>query len=120
MQEKYALIDLEEEKKKGNKWIFGKFHNEESNYFSDEIEIGYVTANKYIKDQLHYHTHTQEYYVVMRGEMEIRVDEEILKVLSGQMVLIRPFTPHMIIQTSIDTGILLIKSPPGMNDKVIL
>lgn len=121
MSEEYTLIDLEEKRQNGYKWIFGPFRPEGSMEHSEVIEIGYVNLPEVENtDQLHFHTRSEEYYLLLSGHMQIRVGESTVGVSEGQVLLVRPNVPHLILEVQPDTRILLVKAPPGPNDKTIV
>ena len=121
MSKDYALVDLEEKRQNGCKWIFGPFQPEGSDEHSKLIEIGYVNLQEVEKtDRLHFHTHCEEYYVLLDGHMQIQVGKSILEVSKGQILLIRPHVPHLILGVQPGTRILLVKVPPGQDDKTIV
>jgi mannose-6-phosphate isomerase-like protein (cupin superfamily) len=114
----YTLVDLEDERQKGHKWLFGPFLPEVSCKYTEAVEIGYVNLQEVEKtDRLHLHTKTEEYYAVWSGYMKIRVGDEVVEVSEGQILLVRPNIPHLILEVQPATRILLIKTPPGPNDK---
>lgn len=121
MTQQYTKISLEEERANGHKWVFGPYRLEGAETHSSAIEIGYINLDEVEKtDRLHFHTRTEEYYVVMSGHMEIRVGESVVEVSEGQILLVRPSIPHLILEVRPGTRILLIKAPPGPEDKTIV
>lgn len=121
MPQDYTLVDLKKERQNGLKWIFGPFRPEGSNEYSKLIEIGYVNLQEVEKtDQLHFHTNCEEYYVLLDGRMQIQVGESTIEVSKDQILLVRPYVPHLILGVQPGTRILLIKVPPGPNDKTIV
>ena len=118
MTAQYTLIDLENESSRGHKWIFGPFRPEDSDTHSKTAEIGYVNLQEVEKtDRLHFHTNSEEYYLLLSGHMRIKVGEGIVEVSKGQLLLVRPNVSHLILTVQPGTRILLIKAPPGPNDK---
>lgn len=121
MIDQYTLVHLEDERQKGHKWLFGPFLPQASGQYTEVVEIGYVNLQEVEKtDRLHFHTRSQEYYVVLGGHMRIQVGDEVVKVGEGQILLVRPDTPHVILEVRPNTRILLIKAPPAPQDKVVL
>ena len=121
MTAQYTLVDLEEERLEGHKWIFGPFKSEGSSTFSKSIEIGYVNLQEVEKtDRLHLHSNSEEYYLLLSGHMQIKVGEGTVEVSEGQLLLVRPNVSHLILRVQPDTRILLIKAPPGPKDKTII
>lgn len=117
----YAVVDLEEKKRNGCKWILGPFYPEGSDEHSKLIEIGYVDLQEVEKtDRFHFHTHCEEYYVLLDGHMQIQVGKNVIEVSRGQVLLVRPSVPHLILKVQPGTRILLIKVPPGQEDKTII
>jgi len=66
----------------------------------------------------HYHKSMHEYFLVMQGEMEIKVAERVVKLGPGGLVVVEPGETHVILSTSIDAKILLLMPPPVPGDKV--
>lgn len=121
MTEQYTLINLEEERQNGYKWIVGPFQPEGSSRHSKAIEIGYVNLQEVEEtDQLHLHTYTEEYYLLLSGYMRVRVGEGTVEASEGQVLLVRPNVPHLILEVQPGTRVLLIKAPAGPNDKTVL
>ena len=119
--EQWVLVDMEKERLCGHKWIFGPFTPEGSSKHSKSIEIGYISLQEAEKtDQLHFHVNSEEYYLLLSGHMEIKVNKSIVKVAQGELLLVRPHVPHIILKVEPGTRILLIKAPPSQNDKIII
>lgn len=117
----YTLITLEEEYQEGRKWLIGPFLAANSSRYSQLIEIGYTDLQKVDEnDRLHFHSHAEEYYVLLSGQMRIRVGSEEIDVEAGHILLIRPNVAHVILEVQQGTRILLIKVPPGGTDKTVV
>jgi len=63
------------------------------------ISIGY--ANKGI-DQPHWHRQVTEIYLIARGSAELRVDNQIVTLSAGDMILIQPGEVHTFVSSSPD------------------
>jgi len=121
MNTKYTVVNLESERAKGRKWIFGPFRPQEDTTFSATLELGYVNLNEVeTTDQLHFHTTAEEYYVMMSGYMRINVESEIIEVSAGEVLVVRSNTEHLILYVQPNTRILLLKSPASTGDKVVI
>jgi len=121
MPKDYTLVDLEEKRRVGRKWIFGPFQPAGSSEYSKLLEIGYVNLQEVERtERLHFHNHCEEYYVLLDGHMQIQVGESTLEVSKGQILLVRPHVPHLILGVQPGTRILLVKAPPGPDDKTIV
>lgn len=118
---RYALVDFEEERSAGRKWFVGPFEPEDSDTFSHTIEIGYVNLQQVEStDQLHFHSRADEFYLLLKGQMQIEVGEVMLEVFAGQLLRVPPYVPHLIRWVQPGTQIVLIKAPPGLDDKTIV
>ncbi len=42
----------------------------------------------------HYHKDTTEYYIILEGEGELELDEDVVPVKPGDVVMIPPYTRH--------------------------
>ena len=108
----YTLIDLEDERRKGRKWLFGPLLPESSAQHTKAVEIGYVNLREVEgTDALHFHAESEEYYIILRGYIRIQVGDEIIGVSKGQVLLVKPQTHHFILEVEPDTQILLVKAP---------
>jgi mannose-6-phosphate isomerase-like protein (cupin superfamily) len=117
----YTLVDLEQEWRDGRKWFFGPFLPPSSGNYTTALEIGYINLKKVIDtDRLHFHSEAEEYYVVLGGRMLIQVGNQNIEVSAGQVLLVRPGVPHLMLEVEPDTSILLVKAPARPGDKQIV
>lgn len=70
--------------------------------------------------EFHYHTRAEEYYVVLRGRLDLEVDGQVVSVQPGYLLGVKPGAVHGVIggQEPIDT--LFIRVPGGRGDKTVV
>ena len=71
-------------------------------------------------DRLHFHSDAEEYYIVLGGHMLIQIGNQNIEVSAGQVLLVRPGVPHLMLEVEPDTRILLVKAPAWPGDKHIV
>jgi mannose-6-phosphate isomerase-like protein (cupin superfamily) len=67
----------------------------------------------------HFHTKPEEYYVVLRGSLELEVQGSVIPVVPGSLVGVRAGAPHVVVggQEPVDT--FLVRVPGGRGDKTL-
>src|SRR3990172_10531199 len=99
----FTVANFEERRLAGRKWVFGPFLPKDSEYHTEALEIGYVNLHEVEStDRLHFHSKTEEYYVVLAGHLTIQVADRFVEVPEGSILLVRPGYPHII--TAIHPG----------------
>lgn len=93
MSDNSLIYDLKD--KKG--WIIGCF--KEKNHYDSYLQLGKTNFIEPWSDpEVHYHTHAQELYIVLNGEMWITVGKDtILRVKEKGLLLVQPNVPHSVI-----------------------
>jgi len=77
----------------------------------EEHPIGIALAE--VKEaRLHYHRKTREYYIVLRGEGKLILEEEELPLKEGDLVYIEPMKKHKAKTEKGKLEILVISCPP--------
>jgi quercetin dioxygenase-like cupin family protein len=76
------------------------------------IAVGY--ANKGINDP-HYHDRTTEIYMVARGQVEVRVEQETVRLSQNDVLVIEPGEAHTFLAASPDYFHFVVHSP-GLPD----
>jgi mannose-6-phosphate isomerase-like protein (cupin superfamily) len=64
----------------------------------------------------HYHANSEEIYLVLEGEGELEVDEEVRAVGAGDAILIPPGSPHRLTAGQDGVRILCCCVPPYSDD----
>ena len=59
---------------------------------NDRASIHIVTISK--DSKIHYHEKLTEFYYVLEGEGELRLNDDVIKLVSGVLVMIEPLTRH--------------------------
>lgn len=83
-----------------------------------EIGEGYLTA---VPESEAWHKHPyHEYYVVLEGEAQLEVREQIIPIRAGMVIMIEPNEWHQIVSVS-DTGVrwVIIKERSEPNSKIM-
>jgi mannose-6-phosphate isomerase-like protein (cupin superfamily) len=102
---KVAILDLNNPENM-NRWIIGGPPKvpKTSPFYSEQIQIAYVkNVQKGIleREPEHYHTSPiEEFYLVLKGTLKVRVEEDIITVKPMQILAIPPKTRHKIINHS--------------------
>lgn len=69
--------------------------------------------------QKHYHEKTTEFYYVLKGKGELKVDEEVIQLEEGILVMIKPGAAHQAISHG-ELEVLIAMIPPsGENGDII-
>jgi len=70
--------------------------------------------------EFHYHTHAEEYYIVLRGRLDLEVDSQVVSVQPGYLLGVKPGAVHGVIggQEPIDT--FFFRAPGGRGDKTVV
>ena len=69
--------------------------------------------------QKHYHEKTTEFYYVLKGKGELKVNEKVIQLEEGTLVMIRPGTTHQAISHG-ELEVLIAMIPPfGENGDLI-
>jgi mannose-6-phosphate isomerase-like protein (cupin superfamily) len=83
-------------------WYAGRWNSEFA------ISVGY--ANRGI-DEPHVHAHVTEIYLVAHGAAEIRVEQETIALVAGDMLAIEPGEAHTFLSSSPDYFHFVIHTP---------
>lgn len=92
-------------------WIF--------NDGSVPIQLRVVVAEE-IQRAEHLHKTMHEYFYVLRGNMKISIENEMIEMEKDDLVIVEPGERHYIVENSPDLLLLLLMPPPVPDDKVIL
>jgi len=68
----------------------------------------------------HLHRTMAEYFLLLRGELQLRVADRELAMKQGDLVVVEPGEAHAVIHASRDSLLLLLMPPPVENDKIEL
>lgn len=68
----------------------------------------------------HYHTRGEEYYIVLRGRLDLEVDEQVVSVQPGFLLGVKPGAVHGVVggREPIDT--IFFRVPGGRGDKTVV
>lgn len=71
-------------------------------------------------DKLHLHTKDTEYYLVLRGSMEILINDKVIKVTKDKCLETFPNEKHKIVSYEENTEYIVIRTNLIPGDKVVL
>lgn len=100
-----------------NRWIIGGPPQvpKDSQFYSEQIQIAYVKNIKegiLNKEPEHYHTSPiEEFYLVLKGILRMRVENDIITVKPMQILAMPPKTRHKIINHSQHLEYFTIRAP---------
>lgn len=89
------------------KWLIGDAES--------PLDLGHFRGGQ---DTYHYHVAVFEYYVVLAGWLEIKVEGKHYRLESGDVLMIAPNEAHAVVETSPDLHCLVLKTPHLPTDKV--
>jgi len=70
-------------------------------------------------EERHYHRNATQVYYILSGTLRVEIDDETLRLASGDAVEISPGTRHLIANdTGAPASLLVISSPSTRNDRV--
>ena len=92
-------------------WSFGTWNS------NLQINIGF--ANQGL-DEPHVHTQIHEIYLVARGESEIRIEQQTVKLIAGDILVLEPGEAHTFISSSADYFHFVVHSPGLTSESVKL
>ena len=100
---------IETEKPKG--WFVGPWNS------GVPIPVGY--ANEGINEK-HYHAHMYEIYLVTKGTSTAIVNEILVHLQAGDMLVVEPSEVHTFIESSEDYLHFVLQTPFTVGDKVLV
>ena len=68
----------------------------------------------------HLHKTMAEYFLLLKGNLRLRVNEEILEMKPGDLIVVEPGEAHEVLHASPDALLFLLMPPPVANDLVKL
>jgi mannose-6-phosphate isomerase-like protein (cupin superfamily) len=113
---KTAILNLKDPKNM-NRWIIGGPPQvpKDSPFHSEQIQIAYVKnipKDILTKEPEHYHTsHIEEFYLVLKGTLEVKVENDIMTIKPTQILAIPPGTRHKIVNHSQQLQYFTIRAP---------
>lgn len=110
-----VLIDLNELQ---NRWIVGTppAVQEASPFYSKWIQISYTNTNDPIlrSEELHSHRSSEEYYLVTRGALKVRVGAKNILVKSMQLLRVPKKVPHRITEHVLPLTFFTMRVPSAL------
>ena len=72
-------------------------------------------------EQLHKHQRSQQYFHVLSGEAEFQIEQQLLKIRSGEGVHVKPGKAHAIANRgTVELKFLVVSEPPSHQDRINL
>ncbi len=68
----------------------------------------------------HLHRTMAEYFLLLEGDLRLKVNEETLEMKKGDLVMVEPGEAHEVLYASPDALLFLLMPPPVAGDKVEL
>jgi mannose-6-phosphate isomerase-like protein (cupin superfamily) len=115
----YCLVDLGVANRRG--YFMGATLPASDPAYSKWIDIGFNRSEQAWRDpSAHLHTDSEEYFIVLKGRIDLEVNQVPIPVMPGWMVGVRGRVPHRI--TGVETPIenFILRVPGGGRDKVLL
>ncbi len=85
-----------------------------------EVEVVEVIMKKGQKTRKHYHSYVTEMFYVVSGMATIKVNDESIKLPSGDFLKVTPSKKHQIVADEDETIIIAVKSPGDEKDRIFL
>ena len=117
-----VLIDLKELQ---NRWVVGTppAVREASPFYSKWIQISYTNINDPIlrNEEFHAHRSSEEYYLVTKGALKVRVGKRNFMVNSMQLLRVPKRVPHKIASHVLPLTFFTIRVPSALpNEKKVV
>ncbi len=90
--------------------------NQESPLAINRAIITQVLKN----EKLHYHKESFEYYIFLRGRAKMIIEDEVIEVSSGEIIMVEPYEKHKIEQIIEEIDYIIIKTNNNPEDKIVL
>jgi mannose-6-phosphate isomerase-like protein (cupin superfamily) len=81
---------------------------------------GVDPAEEWRKDKLHFHNQREEYYFVLKGSLNLALDDSIISVNAGQIFGVRAGAVHRVIGGKGPVDVLFLRVPGGRGDKQVV
>ncbi len=89
--------------------------------YSKWLDIGFNRQEKgWCDPSAHLHAASEEYFIVLKGRIDLEVNQVCLPVLPGWMVGVRPGIPHRIARVEAPIENFTLRVPGGGQDKKLL
>jgi len=105
------VIHLTVDKSKQKGWFLGPWNSKVP------IPVGY--ANQAVNEK-HYHEHMFEIYLVAKGESTVSVNDKLLTINSGDVLVVEPNEVHDFTKSSADYLHFVVHVPFVRDDKVLI
>jgi len=95
---------------------YGTRYGISDEFGSEKMRMSVIQFDPGERGPLHYHNPpTEEYYIVMEGQLDISMDGEILEADEGTIILTSPETEHFPENNTDEPAILLCVSAPNID-----
>lgn len=114
---KGLLIDLSALETRG-KWIVGTppAIPKSSSAYSKWVQIGYTNTTSKVteKSKLHSHRRSDEYYLVIRGTLRIRVEDRTYSLGPMHVLRVPERVPHMALDYTVPLTYFVMRTPSAL------
>ncbi len=115
----FCLVDFAGYERYG--YILGAKMPPDSLAYSPHIDLGYTHQSTPWRDELpHYHASSEEFFVVLKGQLDVQVRERVVPVRAGQLMGIRAGVAHQMVGVHPPVENFLLRVPGGGMDKVLV
>jgi quercetin dioxygenase-like cupin family protein len=83
------------------------------------VQVGVKSADTPFGGK-HLHKTMAEYFLLLEGNLRLQVNDEILEMKQGDLILVEPGEAHQVLHGSPDARLLLLMPAAVANDKVEL
>ena len=77
-------------------------------------------VEEWANEPRHFHTVREEYYIVLKGQLDFEIDSSIVSVCAGEILGVKPPTVHRVIGGEGPVDILFVRVPGGRGDKSVI
>ncbi len=112
-----CLVDLGENDRSG--YVIGACLPATSPAYSPSLDIAFYRQSWGWNDEIsHFHTESEEFLIVLKGRIDLLIDQSIVSVPAGQLLGMRAGVPHKILHVDAPVECLSIRIPGGGKDIV--
>lgn len=99
--------------------LSGSQQNSEHCFKSNDIQVIYNCADKSWSDDMeHYHTNSDEIYIVLEGAINLTVNGNAVRIVEGEHVCVQRGEKHQLISVEVPHRSFVMRGP-SIQDKVV-
>ena len=119
MNSRFCLVTLNPDECSG--YIVGAMLPTTEDAYSPALDIRFNRSLSGWCDSIpHLHMSSEEYYLVLRGQIDLRVNDVLIPVHAGQLIGVRAGMFHQVTGGAPPIENFIIRVPGGGNDKVVM